>query len=166
MKRAKGAVLLVLVALAGCSGGRTESVGFTGLGSEAASVTRTDPTARLDGGTLSSDIPRSTVRSGSFNRMDHAETAIRRGGSGGNRAKPVVVGGQTLALSIVAVNGAEFAVLKPPSGLFAPGIAPETAAAFAARSRALTGCDAQSRVYAYGPAPNRPQGLTLVLGCG
>lgn len=155
----------LLLALAACANpAKHQSSGFSGLGSEPGTVTRAslgDP--RLATGQLDPDIPAKTVRSGSQNRAAQAELAIRTAGSW--RARAVEVGSQELALSVIYVNQTPYAVLKPRSGVFAPGIVPETAASLSASAADLTGCPAGSQVYSHGPQPNRPQGLAVVLAC-
>lgn len=155
-----------ILTLSACdNAAKHQSTGFSGLGSEptVAQADYLDP--RLNTGTLYSDVPSRAVRSGSANRADHAELVIRKASGSGWRSKVVTVGGQPLALSVLYVNTIPYAVLKPKSGLFTPDIVPETSAAFGGNAAQLTGCPAASQVYAVGPRPNRPQGLTMALAC-
>jgi len=142
-----------------------QSTGFSGIGSEPTVSQSSVVDPRFSVGTLYSDIPVKSVRSGSTNRADHAELVIRKASGSNWRSKTVTVGSQTLALSVLYVNTIPYAVLKPKSGLFSPNIVPEASAAFAASAEGLTGCPAASQVYAVGPQPNRPQGLTMALAC-
>ncbi len=164
-----GAGLAMLV-LAGCAAsGQNQGVGFTGLGSEAALVSRSvqpDGTASATPGALRPDLPRRHVRANTANRLSQAELAIRNGGSFGRHAKRVTIGGETLALSIVDVNTTPFAVLRAPGALFSPAINPAAGAALQSQARVLTGCAADSRAYFYGATPDRPVGLAVALYCG
>jgi hypothetical protein len=161
--------VLALAVAGGVSGAPKQGSGFTGIGSEAASVARAERMFEgepLAGGTLRADIPRRAVRSNSANRLDQAELAIRKGARSGRRARRVTLGGQKLVLSIVDVNATPYAVLKMPSGLFRGKVAPGASAALATQARALTGCAADSRVYSYGAVPDRPEGIAIALFCG
>ncbi len=159
-----------MLVLAGCAGsGQNQGAGFTGLGSEAASVTRAAPpvgAAPEPVGVLLPDLPRRQVRANTANRLSQAELAIRKGGSAWGRAKRVRINGDKLALSIVQVNTTPFAVLRAPGALFSPAINPAAGAALQAQARALTGCAADSRAYFYGASPDRPVGLAVALDCG
>jgi|AMFO01.1.fsa_nt_gi hypothetical protein len=160
---------LAMLVLAGCTGsGQNQGAGFTGLGSEATSVSRAmQPvgTVPATGAALLPDLPRSQVRANTANRLGQAELAIRNGGSFGRHAKRVSIGGETLALSIVDVNTTPFAVLRAPGALFSPAINPAAGAALQSQARALTGCAADSRTYFYGATPDRPIGLAVALYC-
>ncbi len=157
---------MALLALAACSNpAKDQSAGFSGLSSEPAVTQAAVQDVRYGTAALAPDIPVRAVRSGSGNRADHAELAVRKASGSDWRSKPVQVGGQTLALRVLYVNQIPYAVLKPQSGLFKSGIVPETSAAMAAQAQALTGCPAASRVYAVGREPSRPQGLTMALAC-
>ncbi len=160
-----GMAALTLTLSACSDASKHQSSGFSGIGSEHTVSRDSAIDPRLSGGTLHGDIPIRSARSGSTNRADHAELAIRKASGSGWRSKPVTVGSQTLALSVLYINGTPYAVLKPKAGLFAPNIVPEASAAFAANASDLTGCPAASQVYAVGPQPNRPQGLTMALTC-
>jgi len=160
--------IIVLGFSAGSDAGKSTGAGFSGLSSEPSAAAPKESYARLQSpaGQLHSDIPRRRAKSRSSNRMDHAEVAIRNGGSSGGRAKRVMVGGQKLALSVVDVNAIPFAVLKKRAGVFNGAIGARIEADFAANITQLTGCNAGSRVYAYGPSTDKPVGLALVLNCG
>ncbi|MEX0286108.1 MAG: hypothetical protein AB3N23_15985 [Paracoccaceae bacterium] len=165
MKSLIGLTIGALV-LAGCSGAtRHQATGFSGLGAEPGVTKAASLDPQYAGGTLYPDIPVGALRSGSSNQADHAELVIKRASGSSLRSKPVSVGGQPLALSVLYVNAIPYAVLKPQAGLFSPNLVPETSAAFAANARTLTGCPAASGVYKFGPQPNRPKGMMLALAC-
>ena len=157
---------VVLLGLAACSNpAKHQSAGFSGLSSEPAVTQTVTRDARYAMATLAAEIPVRAVRSGSRNRADHAELAVRKAKGANSRSKAVQVGGQTLALSVLYVNQIPYAVLKPQSGRFKPGVAPGTSAAMVVDAQRLTGCPAASRVYAVGMEPGRPQGLAMALAC-
>ena len=159
---------MAVCALAGCDSSRQyQSSGFSGIGSEAQIVTRSDSRLALGSGTLHADIPVHYARSGSKSGYDQAEAAMRKGGGTAARAKKTRVGHQDLAISVVYVNDKPFAVVKPAPGIWVKAITPHTQQALRSDAKALTGCASGGGVYGDGPRNKQLFiALAMPLACG
>ncbi len=158
---------LVAVGAAGCS--KNQSVGFTGIGSEPATVTQRAPDVRtVAPATVSytpSYVPSITAPAAGGSVSARAETAIRYGGTEPRRSIPVAMGGRMLALSIVDVGGQDFAVLRTPSSMPEATIPDAAKSEFQNNAASLTGCLPQGAVHASGASRKGSAGLAIPLNC-
>ncbi|MGV6848686.1 MAG: hypothetical protein ACWA5A_09940 [Marinibacterium sp.] len=163
---------LAILAVAGCS--EPSGTGFTGISSEAQSVSSTSmaapagPLASGQGaaqGYLNSDLPQITARSRSTNTHVQAEEAVLVAAGKNRLNTPVRVAGQDLKLSIVWVNQRPYAVLRPKSGNV--GLREDSSTAIYSSIAGLTGCPPASGVYMVDKNRKKDgvSGMSVALSC-
>lgn len=158
---------LAAVGAAACS--KNQSVGFTGIGGEPATVTQRAPDVRtVAPATVSytpSYVPSITAPATGGSMSARAETAIRYGGTEPRRSIPVAMGGRMLAFSIVDVGGQDFAVLRTPSATPEAKIPDAARAEFQSNAATLTGCLPEGQVHVSGASRKGSSGLAVPLNC-
>ncbi|MGJ8625792.1 MAG: hypothetical protein ACSHXB_02425 [Sulfitobacter sp.] len=149
-------------------GTHSQSIGFTGVGTESAQVNFQRRGVPVGAGLAANTSGRSLViiKSRQKTRSQQAKVAILHGAKFGAASSEVLVAGQPLSFSLIEVNGTRFGVLNKRPEIFNASMSSQTRSAFAAQLLSLTGCSADGAGYGYGPNRSAPTGIAIPLICG
>lgn len=152
----KPMILAVLAcSLAACGNGG--GVGFTGLSSEPASVSREQRTS-LTGGSSYASLSGPVVETNRNPRNVNKQVRQALAAPAENPLQ-VRLAGDTVRMNLVEVRGQRYAVLRPVDGAPLSNAATKS---FAAYARSLTGCAQTGPYYSDKNAP----GAATALACG
>jgi hypothetical protein len=161
-------VLLGILALGTSACSRNESVGFTGLGGEPASVMRQAApaaTAPLPVYPNAAIVPILRAAETGADAPARARIAIRAGGTTAGRYAPVYLGGQSLGLSVVEVGDQSFAVLRRTESDRSARITARTGADLQAEVAIMTGCLPAGPLQGGGFGSRAAAGQAIALDC-
>jgi len=165
----------VVLGLAACGPG-PQGAGFTGIGSEPATLTAPQPGqisvntglgADRSGAEVAaaSGLPLLQMQGAGRPAPVLAQVAMAAGGKTSKTANSVEVAGHQMMLSLVEAEDDLFLVARAPKSATGRTLAPGADRAFLASVSAVTGCSSERGVYRYGAAQTLPEGLAVVLHC-